>query len=90
MILIIPIVFADIAAFFSYSDAPFILGFLIALKTIGRKTAFVFSFFLLLWMGFSYIPTGASAVTERIGEWFYLFFVYGLIQYAYEMYRLRK
>jgi len=93
--LIFAIVFADLAGVFSYTDMPFFLVFLLFIAYVitqksTSKAAFLFSLFFLVWMWLSYIPTGAGKVTERIGEWFYLFFVFGLIQYGYEVYRLRK
>lgn len=86
--ILLTIIFLDIAGAFSHSDLPFLAVFLTF--SLGRKGTFAFALFLLAWMGLSYIPTGAGAVTERIGEWFYLFFVFGLIQYGYEVFRLRK
>ena len=35
-------------------------------------------------MGLSYVKTGSGEVTERMGEWFYLFFLAGIIHYSKE------
>jgi len=80
---VITIILLDIAGTFSYSDWPFVV--LLLTFVLGRKTTVFFALCLLVWMGLSYVPTGAGPVTERIGEWFYLFFLFGLIQYGYEV-----
>lgn len=89
------IVFADIAGLFSQTDLPFVLAFLLYLLFVftqksSSRVSFGFAMFFLIWMGLSYIPTGPSGVTERIGEWFFLSFVLGLLHYGYEVYRLRQ
>jgi len=82
-------IFIDFAGFFNYSDVPFLIGFslyflfLFIQKGTG-KPSFGITLFLLVFMGLSYIPTGAGRITERIGEWFYLFFLVGIIQYMRE------
>lgn len=76
--IIATVVFLDLAGTFSYSDIPFLALLLTFL--MGRKITFSISLFLLAWTFLSYIPTGAGAVTERIGEWFFLFLICGLIQ----------
>jgi hypothetical protein len=48
------------------------------------KLSFVIAVFFLISMGLSYTKTGPGVITERMGEWFYLFFIFGLIQYAKE------
>lgn len=83
------IVFADLAGIFSFSDQAFLYGFLVyGIVVLMQRTTSKLSFFivlsLLLWMGLSYIPTGPGKITERIGEWFYLFFLFGLLQYTHE------
>lgn len=93
--LIFGVMFADLAGTFTYSDIPFAAVFVlyavfVIVQLTKSKATFGIALFLLIWMTFSYIPTGAGRVTERIGEWFYLFFIFGLIQYTYEVYRLRK
>ncbi len=86
------IVFADMGGAFNYSDIPFALVFVVYLlhvfweRTHG-KMAFALALFFLFWMGLSYIPTGAGQITERMGEWFYLFFVLGVIQSSLELRR---
>jgi hypothetical protein len=89
------IVIADVAGLFAFSDMPFALAFVlyglfvITQKTKSNITVRLMLFFLV-WMGFSYVPTGAGKITERIGEWFYLLFVFGLIQYAREAWKSAK
>ena len=89
--LIFGIVFIDLAGTFSYSDFAFGLAlllyaiFLFIQRSTSRAT-FLLAIFFLIWMGLSYVPTGAGTVTERIGEWFYIFYVVGLIQYLKEVY----
>lgn len=87
--IIFGIVFADVAGTFSQSDLAFVLGLFfyflfVFLQKSSSKTAFGFALFFLIWMGLSYVPTGAGVVTERMGEWFFLFFLLGLIQYFRE------
>lgn len=87
--LIFGIIFVDVASTFGYSDVPFVLGFFVYLLFVfiqrsTSKQAFALSLFFLLWMGLSYVPTGPGMVTERIGEWFYLFFIFGIGQYSIE------
>jgi len=89
LFLVFVILFVDLTGFFNYSDVPFLIGFslyflFLFIQKVTGKVSFVMALFLLLYMGISYIPTGAGRITERIGEWFYLFFVAGLIQYTKE------
>ena len=95
-LLIIPfmfgIIFIDLVGTFFFSDVPFalVLALYLIFVLIQRaksRTTFVFVLFFIIWMGLSYIPTGAGQTTERVGEWFYLFFVFGLIQYAIESWK---
>lgn len=84
------VLFADIAVAFNYSDLPFLIAFVIytvfiLIQRSRSSLTFSIAMLLLIYMGLSYIPTGASRVTERFGEWFYLFFLFGLIQYAIEI-----
>lgn len=86
---VVGIIVADLFGRFGISDLPFILAFgaytvLIILRRIHHgATIAVASLFVAL-MGASYIIQGASGLTERMGEWFYLFFIFSLIQYAKE------
>ncbi len=95
LLLAIPaVVFMDIAGTFSFTDRAFLFGFsvyalFVLIQKTGSRASFGISFTLLFWMGLSYIPTGASIVTERIGEWFFLFFLFGLIQYTKEVWFLK-
>ena len=89
LFLVFVTIFVDLTGFFSYSDVPFIIVFslyflFLFIQKGTSKVSFVMALFLLVYMGISYIPTGAGRITERIGEWFYLFFIVGLIQYMKE------
>lgn len=82
-------IIADFAGFFNYSDVPFVIAFLfyflfLFIQKGTSKISFGIVLCFLVFMGLSYIPTGAGRITERMGEWFYLFFVVGLIQYVKE------
>jgi hypothetical protein len=79
----------DLAGTFNYSDLPFLFAFTIyiifvLIQRTQSKAAFIVALLLLIYTGLSYLPTGASPTTERFGEWLYLFFVFGLIQYGKE------
>jgi 2-polyprenyl-3-methyl-5-hydroxy-6-metoxy-1,4-benzoquinol methylase len=79
------ILFLDLAGSFSYSDWAFGLGFgiysvIVLIQNASSEVTFTIALLLVLFMGLSYVPTGASVITERLGEWFYLFFVFGLLQ----------
>lgn len=87
--LIFGILFADLAGTFSYSDLPFVLAFVIyilfvVIQRSSSRGTFIMTLYLLILMGLSYVQTGPSAITERLGEWFYLFFAFGLVQYIKE------
>lgn len=87
--LMVVVLTLDLADVFNYSDLPFFLMFLIysfivLIQRSSSKMSFFLALILLSYMALSYIPSGASATTERFGEWFYLFFVFGLIQYIKE------
>lgn len=89
------IVLLDLAGTFSFSDIPFGLAFLIfsvfmlIQKGISR-VSFVSSLYFLIAMGLSYVQTGSSIITERLGEWFYLFFLVGILQYIKELWTESK
>lgn len=79
----------DLATTFSYSDLPFVLAFVmyilfVVIQRSSSRGTFIMVLYLLILMGLSYVKTGPGAITERFGEWFYLFFVFGLIQYIKE------
>jgi predicted membrane channel-forming protein YqfA (hemolysin III family) len=85
-------VFADLAGTFNFSDIPFAIVFLlyilfIIIQRTNSKAAFLVSLLFFILMGLSYIPTATGKITERLGEWFYLFFVFGLVQYTSESWR---
>jgi hypothetical protein len=79
------VVMADLASMFSYSDVPFVIGIVcylvfVYIQRASSQSVFTLALFFLLWMGASYVPTGPSKITERIGEWFYIFFALGITQ----------
>jgi hypothetical protein len=84
------VVLFDLAGGFNFSDLPFLLAFLlygifVLFQRSGSKVAFGLALLFLIYTGLSYVPAGTARTTERFGEWFYLFFVFGLIQYAVEL-----
>lgn len=83
--LIFCIVFIDLAGVFNYSDLPFVLSMLLyivffLIQKASGKTLFVLALYFLIIMGLSYIKTGPSLISERLGEWFYIFFLAGIMQ----------
>ncbi|EKD67865.1 MAG: hypothetical protein ACD_48C00176G0001 [uncultured bacterium] len=85
----------DLAGIFNYTDNPFFFVFavyviFVFIQRSQSRFTFSIAMLLLIYMGLSYIPAAASRATERFGEWFYLFFVFGLIQYGREIYIRRK
>lgn len=83
------IVVLDLAGTFSFSDVPFGLAFLtfivfVIIQKGTSKLPFVGALYFLITMGLSYVQTAASATTERLGEWFYLFFLLGILTYTKE------
>ena len=88
------ILFLDLAGVFGYSDLPFLLAFFvyaifIIIQRSTSRLSFGVALLMLLYMGLSYIPTATSRTTERFGEWFYLFFFFGMLQYCRELWRTR-
>lgn len=86
---------ADLAGFFNYTDLPFVIAFLfyflfLYIQKGTSKISFGMALCFLIFMGLSYIPTGAGRITERMGEWLYLFLVAGLIQYTQEAWKSEK
>jgi hypothetical protein len=84
------VVLLDLAGSLNYSDIPFLLtfslyGIFIIIQRSHSNLTFRLAIFLLMYAGLSYIPVGAARTTERISEWFYLFFVFGLMQYMKEI-----
>lgn len=89
------IIFLDLGGAFNYTDAPFLIAFIIYIifvmvQRLQSKPTFTVALLFLIYTGLSYIPTGASRVTERFGEWFYLFFLLGLIQYTWEVWHNKR
>jgi 2-polyprenyl-3-methyl-5-hydroxy-6-metoxy-1,4-benzoquinol methylase len=87
--LVLVVIFADVAGAFGFRDISFMLALVgyilfISLQKVKSRATFTFSLFFLVWMCLSYIPTGASMITERIGEWFYIFFLLALTQSVME------
>lgn len=86
ILVIAALIAIDVTEAFTFSDVPFLIGFVIYTIAVRKAHAdFRWSFgitcLLLLLAWCFYIPTGAGIVTERLAVWFYLFFLYGLIQY---------
>ncbi len=91
---IIGIMYTDLLYKFGNRDIPFILVLVlytlfVRVGKFSSKITISVSCVLVICMGVAYAMQGPVRLTERIGEWFYLFFVFSLIQYIYEMYRLR-
>lgn len=83
------IIFIDLAGVFSFSDIPFFLSiilitFFFVIQRFSSKMPFLLSLYFLIIMGLSYIISGVGYITERLGEWFYIYFLIGLIQYTVE------
>ncbi len=83
------VIVADFFYKFGNGDLPFLLVFVpyTVLCVIQRKSSrltFEIVLLLVLFMAYSYIVNGEFRLTERIGEWFYLFLVFGLVQYMRE------
>ena len=96
--LLIPVMFGllflDLAGIFMHSDFPFLLmfviyGMYIIIQRSSSRTSFMMALYLLIIMGLSYIKTGPVIITERLGEWFYIFFIFGLLQNAFELRKIR-
>lgn len=86
------ILLLDLAGVFRYGDLPFVMAYslyclFVYIQKSASKVTFSIAIVLLGYMALSYIPAGASQVTERFGEWFYLFFLFGLIQYVKEVWK---
>lgn len=89
VILLITVFGADLFYAFGNYDTPFVLAILFYLLYIwiqrsASRLTFTIVLFLIIGMGFSYMFRGPDRLTERIGQWFYLFFVLGLFQYTKE------
>lgn len=83
------VIYMDLAGTFGYTDLPFLLAFalyivFVLIQQSQSRLTFVIAILLLIYTGLSYVPAGAAVLTERFGEWFYLYFVFGLIQYCRE------
>jgi hypothetical protein len=83
------ILLLDLAGVFNYGDIPFVLAFIlyglfVIIQRSSSNVTFRIALTLLLYVCLSYIPSGASQITERFGEWFYLSFFFGLAQYIVE------
>jgi EamA domain-containing membrane protein RarD len=79
----------DLKYKFGNFDTPFFLVFGIYLLAtwvmkLTHRCTFIIDMILLLLMGVFYIYTGPVRLTERAGEWWFLFFVCGLVQYGWE------
>lgn len=95
LMVLVAVVFLDIQGVFGFSDGVFVLGLFLGavvylIQKSTSKLPFSLATFFLLWMGLSYIPTGSSEQTERIGVWFFLTFFLGLVQYGVELHQVAK
>lgn len=89
------IILADLFYKFGNYDTPFFFVFLILLllllkNLITSRSIFIVSFVLLLSMGTSYIQVGGARLTERLGEWFFIVFVFGLLASTIEYVKVRN
>ncbi len=94
---IIPIIFTvvAVAAFvldlmykFGNHDTPFIISLISTVLVLYiRKASYKYVFGLALaivsCMGMAFVFFGSLRLTERLGEWFFLLFVLGLIHYCF-------
>ncbi len=85
----IGIVVMDLLYKFGNYDTPFMLEFVLYLlytflRRSTSKLTFIVVILFIVSMGISYITAGSTRLTERFGEWFYLYFIFGLIQYGRE------
>lgn len=81
------IVFLDLADVFSFSDLPFLLILVlyclfVLIQRCSSRSGFLISLYFLICMGLSNSTTGASRITERMGEWFYIFFLIALVHFT--------
>lgn len=81
-------IIADLRYSFGNYDTAFVTVLLLDILYlfIHRSTKFnvLLAVLLVVGMSISYIHSGSIRLTERMGEWFYIFFVFGLIQYGKE------
>jgi hypothetical protein len=93
--ILIGIMLKDLMYTFGNYDTPFIVGigiyfvFCLIAHASSRWTFGLVSL-LVVCMGISYMIMGPYRRTERLGEWVYLFFVFGLIQYTIEAIHEKK
>lgn len=74
----------DLLGGFNFADKAFVIALaiysiFIFIQHSTSKFTFVLSLFFLVIMGLYYVPSGVVPKTERMGEWFYVFFLTGLI-----------
>jgi len=86
---ILGFILADLHYMFGNYDTPFIVAFglyvlVVFFRHASSKVSFICASILVLCMGILYGVYGPIRITERTGEWFYLFFLMGIIQYAKE------
>jgi hypothetical protein len=79
LIIILGIFLTDLKGWFLLSDLSFFLALIVYMLFL-RKWALAISLFFLAVMSYFFIRTGISNRVERVGEWFYIFFVIGVIQ----------
>lgn len=93
--LMIFIVITDLRYKFGNYDTPFMLEFVlyvlyVFIKRTASKLSFGIVLLFILSMGVSYMLFGSARLTERMGEWFYLYFLFGLLQYSKEIWLTKK
>lgn len=91
---IIIIISADLFYIFGNYDTPFylviILYFInIFIKKASSFLAFILVLFCVVSIGFSYNILGTVRFTERIGEWFYILLLLGLLHSGIELWHLK-
>ena len=86
---IVGIMVMDLQYRFGNSDLPFFLAIgayilFVVLSRVQSKTTIKIVLCTVLVMGVNYMDSGASRSTERLGEWFYIYFLIGFVQYFIE------
>jgi hypothetical protein len=87
----IAIFFSDLMYKFGNYDTPYLFVFtlytiwILIFRFTSRLTFFIV-LTLVVCMSVSYVQNGSIRLTERIGEWLYLFFLFGLAQYFKEIF----
>jgi len=93
--IIVGIIAADLFYTFGNYDTPFVIAFSIyvlsvMVRRVSSRTAFTIALFFVVLMSYFYMRQGSVRLSERLGEWFYLFFISGLIHYGLELRKIEK